>query len=993
VVKNAGSCRAIEIPANGRLNTKTSCSIWLSLVVVLGLSCWLPATNVLAQAEVGALHGTVMDTQGGVLVGATVELSGLGAPMLQVTDKLGGFHFVALDPGQYRVEASLQGFSTVEHPHVDVRIGQSSTIAMQLPAAVGEVITVVAESPLLDERNISTGVAMPRVELDTIPVTRNLWALVNQVPGVLSDRINVGGSEGGGPATFRGPGMGSSENTHLIDGVEVGDMADVGNTPSYFDLHQFAEIQFGVSGTDVTKSTGGVSINLVTKRGTNEFRGSARFYRTDDRFFGWQNSKAPFWEQPDSVLAPNQPSFVGNTVDQVDDSGLEAGGPVLRDRLWFWGAFGTQDYRLRTGGATFEDVQDKETFYDYGGFRLNWQVVSSNSFVGSWNYAEHQRFGEGAGVSRPRETAWNVRQVSEIYRFEDAHVFSSSLFLSVAYGAVDSGFSLVSEACIAAGDCAAAPESLLDANGVWRRSFWGGELQRPSEQIKADGYFFFNTGNSSHELRFGGRYREFDATEDFAWPGRNLYVIDLDLFGEPDTPANLEWVFAEAGQAGPPTSTSYTSFWAQDTISLGRWTINAGLRYDLQEGRNEATVSQGNDAFPDLLPDIEYAGVDAPFDWSTILPRLGVTYALGEERKTLLRASFSQFAQQLGASSVSHDNAAGLREGSFFFLDLNENLEYDENDLLVGPGFCDGCPEDNVAAVSPNKIDPGFAPEIVTEGLLEIQHSILPDLVIGASYTYRDRSDINWERPLVEELDGSIRAAVADDWQYDRTLSAPLPDGSTATVDVFALGDSTRYSGGDLLTTSDRSVTYNGLGLTVTKRLSNQWMLRGFFQYGVGEWNVPESFVVNENPNSQQFASDVDGALFGEQSGFGGLGNVVLESTWSWNLNGMYQFAPGRPYGFDVAANLHGRQGYPVPYYLTYNGEDNLGRQNLSLLGGELDQFRVDDIFTADLRLEKEFATLSDLGFTFSIDIFNIFNSAYVMQREARSGVAIQDWL
>jgi hypothetical protein len=188
-------------------------------------------------------------------------------------------------------------------------------------------------------------------------------------------------------------------------------------------------------------------------------------------------------------------------------------------------------------------------------------------------------------------------------------------------------------------------------------------------------------------------------------------------------------------------------------------------------------------------------------------------------------------------------------------------------------------------------------------------------------------------------------------------------------------------------------VRYNGLGLTVTKRLSNRWMLRGFLQYSVGEWNVPESFVVNENPNPQQFASDVDGALFGEQSGFGGGGNVFLESTWSWNLNGMYQIAPDRPYGFNIAANLYGRQGYPVPYYVTYSGADNLGRQNLSLLDGELDRFRVDDIFSADLRLEKEFATVSDFGFTFSIDIFNIFNSAYVMQRERRSAVTIYDWL
>ena len=170
-------------------------------------------------------------------------------------------------------------------------------------------------------------------------------------------------------------------------------------------------------------------------------------------------------------------------------------------------------------------------------------------------------------------------------------------------------------------------------------------------------------------------------------------------------------------------------------------------------------------------------------------------------------------------------------------------------------------------------------------------------------------------------------------------------------------------------------------------------MLRGFLQYGAGEWKVPQSFVTQENPNPQQYANDVDGALFGEQSGFGGLSNVFLESTWSWTLNGMYQVAPDRPYGFNVAANLYGRQGYPLPYYVAYDGEDGLGRLNLSILDGDLDRFRADDIFTADLRLEKEFATSANLGLTFSIDIFNVFNSAFVMQRERRSGVTVYDWL
>ena len=145
---------------------------------------------------------------------------------------------------------------------------------------------------------------------------------------------------------------------------------------------------------------------------------------------------------------------------------------------------------------------------------------------------------------------------------------------------------------------------------------------------------------------------------------------------------------------------------------------------------------------------------------------------------------------------------------------------------------------------------------------------------------------------------------------------------------------------------------------------------------------MPESYLEQQNPNPQEFASDVDGALFGERSGFGRTSNVFLQSTWSWNLNGMYQVAPERPYGINIAASVYGREGYPVTYYWAFNARDGLGAQNLSILDGELDRFRTDRVFTADLRLEKELATSSNLGFTFSIEIFNLFNSSIVMQRE-----------
>ena len=129
-------------------------------------------------------------------------------------------------------------------------------------------------------------------------------------------------------------------------------------------------------------------------------------------------------------------------------------------------------------------------------------------------------------------------------------------------------------------------------------------------------------------------------------------------------------MFAHRGET-PLSSNEYTSFWVQDTISTGNFTINAGFRYDLQEGSNEPFTIDGNPAFPDLMPALNFSGEAAPFDWETISPRIGVTYALGEERKTLIRGSFAQFPEQLQSGNIDRLNPLADAYAYYGFTDSN----------------------------------------------------------------------------------------------------------------------------------------------------------------------------------------------------------------------------------------------------------------------------------------------------------------------------------
>src|SRR5947209_17706935 len=305
-------------------------------VIVVALVA-LFATSALAsaQSQTGEIFGKVTDSSGGVLPGVTVTVTGpvLLQPLTAVTGETGTYQFPRLEIGAYTVKFELTGFKTVVSEGIQVTVNFNAQVNAQLGlSTVQETITVTGETPVVDTKEVGTKQTFTNELLQSIPSARDPWVILQQTAGIAMDRENIGGNMSGQQSNYISRGGNPTNNKWSLDGVDITDMSATGASPSYYDFDAFEEMTINTGGVDVTQQTGGVGINLVTKSGSDRFRGSSRYYITDDRFES---------NNLDDALRA-QGATSGNPIQNIKDYGFELGGPLKKGRAWAWGSFGKQ---------------------------------------------------------------------------------------------------------------------------------------------------------------------------------------------------------------------------------------------------------------------------------------------------------------------------------------------------------------------------------------------------------------------------------------------------------------------------------------------------------------------------------------------------------------------------------------------------------------------------------------------------------------------------
>jgi hypothetical protein len=912
-----------------------------------------------------------------MLPGVTVSLSGVGAPQSTVTDSQGRFRFINLSPGTYTLKSELSGYGTATRAGVTVNLGRNSEVAMTLNPSVSQTITVTAEAPLLDTRRTGTGATLTEVELEQVPTARDPWVILQQVPGVQMDRINVGGNESGQQSQFVSKGITADEATYSVDGVNTTDMIATGGSSAYYDFGAFEEIQVATGGTDPRVQTPGAQINMVTKRGTNDFTGSARYFMTP----GSQQAEATVPDEATGYLKRT------NEINDITEWGLDAGGPIVRDRLWLWAAYADQQVDLfvaqpATATVRYEDKTSLETL----NAKLNAQILRNNSFTAFYTDNQKVKNGRDIGPTRPPETSWNQGAFGPkgTYKFEDTHIFSSNLYLTGMYSKVNGGFYLAAQSgkncstidCIRSVDKAIVRDFTGGPNnGSYRNTYFSPFGERPQEQTRLDGSAFFTTGALNHELKFGFGYRSAGNHSISIWPS-NQYILDfgggigLTYFQSSDF-VDYEY--------------KYNDIYVGDTMLWGNLTLQAGLRFDNQKAEAGDQHGPANPLIPDYLPELNIKGSDIDsMEWDSVSPRIGLTYALGENKKTLLRAAYNKYVGQLGSNTSGYTGVipVSYRYASFYTYDINGNDRIEQGEVLFEYGIYgwSGFDPDNPSAIIPTtRVDPDIEAPETDEYILGFEHELMPDLLISANYTHRAMDKFVGTR--TEKTRGMGDYITAADYIFSHNVTKPagINEVGDYTVPVYVLKDGITPTWSVLTNLPGYAQSFDGLELGVVKRMTNRWMFRGNISWNDWTQDVDKQYYDPTPTRVGSGCNNCDGAEVVEQStGSGNKGSVWIDSDWALNMSGVYQI-PGIE--TNLGLNFTMRQGYPM-LFVHNTSVTQAGATNKNVLVEEVGDRRLDNPYSLDLRLSKDLR-LRGVGLELSLDAFNITNERTILQRNA----------
>jgi hypothetical protein len=924
---------------------------------------------VFAQETTGMISGRIADSQGLAVPGATVTVTGSQGSKTAVTDAQGRFQVPYLVPGTYSVKVELQGFKTIEQGGVSVRLGQTVDLPMTMQVGgVAETINVSGAAPVVDTTSTTIGAALDSQLLERVPVGRRFSDTLYVAPGVSSS----GTAGDANPSVSGGSGL---DNQYVVDGVNLTNggygalgsysiiFGSLGNGTPY-DFIQEVQVKTGGYEAEYGQSTGGV-INVITKSGGNTLTGTLFGYSRPDRL------ESAYTQ----VQTPN--GSVNTSGSQLSDFGAVIGGPIMRDKLFFFGAVDPSYERTTfvaptntdpaTGAALFPlsslgGVDRLRRIYNYAA-KGTYQLNASHRI-------DVSVFGDPAkGDNGPQRTS--ALLATDTSRFSELNKYGGNNQAVHYQGSLTPHFLL--EAVVG--------HSLNQIQETPSVNTWSVTDRTVVPNIVSGGIGFYEAGNrsnayqfqavatnimGSHEIRYGVHYDTLDYDQinqrtgpTFTTPvgdqtatGAQIQILPDPVFGQ------IYRVVRANLNSQRSTTQRYWAFFAEDTWKLGdRLTIKPGIRYEGE--RMNGTLIQG---------------FTLNNNWS---PRVGVTWDPMGNGKSKVYGSYGIFYQRvpndLAARSLSADAGIGA---DYFDANLTQPIP---NGVLAGNSTV----HYSISGGGADVIDPNAKLTYMQEFIGGFEYQVWANTSLGVRYVHR-----------------SIPRVLEDVQPYPIVaLALALPGADSVNYTLTNPGPSTQVLG-DLGATFESPVHhYDAVEVTLDRRFSQNWAVQASYRWsrlwgnyeggyrddnGQSDPGITSLFDFPQNDPSYTAIGVPQFGYLGDVRYLGSLGSgpLPLDRTHQVKIFGNYAFNMG----LNVGLGLNLSSGKPLTGLAS---NPNLNYQD----GGEIptgprgsgiqtvDGFKTRTPFQSEVSAHVDYAL--PLGgarrLVLLADVFNLFDQKTVL--------------
>lgn len=859
-----------------------------------------------AQRLTGNIRGTIMDESGAPLPGVTVELSSpglMGGIHTQASDEKGFYRFVNLPPGVYKIVFSLQGFQKIERINIKVSVrGTITEDIVMKPATLEESVTVTAKAPIVDVTNSGLSTNFDRDLLEKIPSGRfSFLDVVKQAPGIVTQ------SGYGGDSLMSAFGSNNESNAFQIDGLDITNPR-MGDTYLFPNQDLFIEVEVsGIGAPAEYGSFSGAVVNIVTKSGGNAFSGSVNYYGQFKGTTGENN--------PDKYNPQTGEGFYSFERHKFLDAGFTLGGPVLKDKLWFFGSANV----TRNDATNWKENPDfhSATKEDNYLLKLSSQITNMHKLVGviayrDWAYPEVPTpylTKEATRLWRTKIPNWNV-----MYTW----LISGSTFLELktaGYRSKDDGLNQYGSTL----DNSVHIDTL---SGVYSNApLWPYYAYYSRFQAHASiSHFAEDFLAGDHEFKMGIQFNRGEQGSICGYSGGKLYYD----YGGYNYLLYSQQPFYYGGQVNT------IGLFFDDSWKLGsRLTINIGLRHDRYNGNIPAF---------DLwdgwhkVPGKKTTEVKDLITWNTFSPRIGFVLQLTSDKKTILKAHYGRYYDPLFVGTYEWPGPNSTDWAAYWWTGTG----WEMYDFVQGSWGWSLAP--NLKAPYGDQISIG------------VEREILPDFSMSLLGVYK-----NQKNPIALENQGGIYELVP--------MVSPDNNQTYMVYNQLNVGES-KYV---LTNPKDFGQKYKGIVLNLNKRFSNNWLFNSSLT-----WSRSEGLTtISPSTGTRQLGiiSETSYHTGKDPNDWtNGRGLMQFDRTWVFKLQLGYTL----PWDILASANFQYMTGRP--YTSRVQVYPNQGRRRI-LAEPRDGKHRFDPLSMLDFRMQKTLPIYSTVRFSAILDIFNVFNS------------------